>query len=120
MQRSPTLADITHAGVKSFDAKQKEFRDRLAEQAKRQEISKYFFMLFLSLDCGNTFAGRLLGGFHVFTPDVTPDIPPSTPYLSSAYITTTPISHISLLSYISPLPSHLYYLFLILLPLLRP
>jgi len=35
--RSPALADITPEGVTSFDAKQKEFRDRLAEQSKKKE-----------------------------------------------------------------------------------
>jgi hypothetical protein len=34
--RSPALADITPEGVTSFDAKQKEFRERLAEQAKKK------------------------------------------------------------------------------------
>ncbi len=35
--RTPALADITPNGVKSFDAKQKEFRDRLAEQSKKKK-----------------------------------------------------------------------------------
>jgi len=35
--RSPALADITPDAVKSFDAKQKEFRDRLAEQSKKKK-----------------------------------------------------------------------------------
>ena len=34
--RSPALADITPEGVTSFDVKQKEFRERLAEQAKKK------------------------------------------------------------------------------------
>ena len=34
--RSPALADITPEGVTSFDAKQKEFRERLAELAKKK------------------------------------------------------------------------------------
>ncbi|KAG0650165.1 nap [Hyphodiscus hymeniophilus] len=34
--RSPALADITPEGVASFDAKQKEFRERLAEQTRKQ------------------------------------------------------------------------------------
>jgi len=35
--RTPALADITPEGVKSFDAKQKEFRERIAEQSKKKE-----------------------------------------------------------------------------------
>lgn len=38
--RTPALADITPEGVKSFDAKQKEFRERIAEQSKRKEPSQ--------------------------------------------------------------------------------
>jgi hypothetical protein len=38
--RTPTLADITPEGVKSFDAKQKEFRERIAEQSKKKEPSQ--------------------------------------------------------------------------------
>jgi len=38
--RSPALADITPEGVTSFDAKQKEFRERLAEQAKKKAEAK--------------------------------------------------------------------------------
>lgn len=43
LSRTPALADITPAGVKSFDAKQKEFRERIAEQKNksRAETSKY-------------------------------------------------------------------------------
>jgi len=35
--RSPALADITPAGVTSFDQKQREFRERIAEQNKPKE-----------------------------------------------------------------------------------
>ncbi|KAH8759158.1 hypothetical protein BGZ57DRAFT_995104 [Hyaloscypha finlandica] len=38
--RTPALADITPEGVKSFDAKQKEFRERIAEQSKKKEPSQ--------------------------------------------------------------------------------
>jgi hypothetical protein len=38
--RSPALADITPEGVLSFDAKQKEFRERIAEQSKKKEASQ--------------------------------------------------------------------------------
>jgi hypothetical protein len=38
--RTPALADITPEGVKSFDAKQKEFRERIAEQSKRKDPSQ--------------------------------------------------------------------------------
>jgi hypothetical protein len=38
--RAPALADITPEGVTSFDAKQKEFRERLAEQSKKKEPSQ--------------------------------------------------------------------------------
>jgi hypothetical protein len=38
--RTPALADITPEGVKSFDAKQKEFRERIAEQSKKKELSQ--------------------------------------------------------------------------------
>jgi hypothetical protein len=38
--RIPALADITPEGVKSFDAKQKEFRERIAEQSKKKEPSQ--------------------------------------------------------------------------------
>jgi len=38
--RTPAIADITPEGVTSFDAKQKEFRERLAEQSKRKESSQ--------------------------------------------------------------------------------
>lgn len=37
--RSPALADITPQGVTSFDAKQKEFRARVAEQHKKKQES---------------------------------------------------------------------------------
>jgi len=37
IKRSPALADITPAGVTSFEQKQKEFRERLAEQSKKRE-----------------------------------------------------------------------------------
>jgi hypothetical protein len=40
IRRSPALADITPAGVHSFDQKQKEFRERLAEQSKKKEPSQ--------------------------------------------------------------------------------
>lgn len=36
LQRSPALADITPEGVTSFDAKQKEFRARVAAQSKKK------------------------------------------------------------------------------------
>lgn len=39
--RSPALADVTPEGVKSFEAKQKEFRERVAEQSKRKETSQF-------------------------------------------------------------------------------
>lgn len=35
LSRTPALADITSSGVKSFDAKQKEFRERIAEQKQQ-------------------------------------------------------------------------------------
>jgi hypothetical protein len=38
--RSPALADITPEGVTSFDAKQKEFRERLVEQSRKKETSQ--------------------------------------------------------------------------------
>jgi hypothetical protein len=38
--RSPALADITPAGVTSFEAKQKEFRERMIEQAKKKDASQ--------------------------------------------------------------------------------
>jgi hypothetical protein len=38
--RTPALADITPEGVKSFDAKQKEFRERIAEQSKTKATSQ--------------------------------------------------------------------------------
>jgi len=38
--RTPALADITSEGVKSFDAKQKAFRERIAEQSKKREPSQ--------------------------------------------------------------------------------
>jgi hypothetical protein len=38
--RSPALADITPAGVPSFEAKQKEFRERMIEQAKKKDASQ--------------------------------------------------------------------------------
>jgi len=38
LSRTPALADITPAGVKSFDAKQKEFRERIAEQKQRSKV----------------------------------------------------------------------------------
>ena len=38
--RTPALADITPEGVKSFDAKQKEFRERIAEQSKTKAPSQ--------------------------------------------------------------------------------
>ncbi|KAE8443704.1 hypothetical protein EG329_001476 [Mollisiaceae sp. DMI_Dod_QoI] len=38
LSRTPALADITPAGVKSFDAKQKEFRGRIAEQKQRSKV----------------------------------------------------------------------------------
>ena len=37
---SPALSDITPEGVSSFDAKQREFRERIAEQHKRKEASQ--------------------------------------------------------------------------------
>lgn len=45
LARTPALADITPAGAQSFDAKQKEFRERLAEQKSRSiaETSQYKF-----------------------------------------------------------------------------
>lgn len=39
--RSPALADVTPDGVKSFEAKQKEFREKVAEQSKRKETSQF-------------------------------------------------------------------------------
>jgi hypothetical protein len=38
LQRSPALADITPEGVTSFDAKQKEFRARVAAQSKKKVV----------------------------------------------------------------------------------
>jgi hypothetical protein len=38
--RTPALADITPEGVQSFDAKQKAFRERIAEQSKKKEPSQ--------------------------------------------------------------------------------
>ena len=38
--RSPALADITPEGVASFDAKQKEFRQRIADQSRKKEASQ--------------------------------------------------------------------------------
>ncbi|TVY39486.1 Protein NipSnap-like protein [Lachnellula subtilissima] len=38
-KRSPALSDITPEGVSSFDAKQKEFRERLADQSKKKEAA---------------------------------------------------------------------------------
>lgn len=35
--RVPSLADVTSSGVQSFDAKQKEFREKLAEQSKSKK-----------------------------------------------------------------------------------
>lgn len=40
LARTPLLADVTPAGVASFEAKQKQFRERLAEQNKK-EISMW-------------------------------------------------------------------------------
>lgn len=37
--RAPTLAIITPQGVTSFDAKQKEFRERIAEQHRKKEAA---------------------------------------------------------------------------------
>jgi hypothetical protein len=37
--RSPALSDITPEGVKSFDAKQKEFRERTAAEQNRKKAS---------------------------------------------------------------------------------
>jgi len=42
LARAPALADITPEGVASFDAKQKEFRERIAEQSKKKEASQLF------------------------------------------------------------------------------
>ncbi|TVY56569.1 Protein NipSnap-like protein [Lachnellula suecica] len=39
LSRTPALADIHSEGVAAFDAKQKEFRERVAEQSKKQESS---------------------------------------------------------------------------------
>ena len=38
--RAPALADITPEGVASFDAKQKEFRERMADQSRKKEASQ--------------------------------------------------------------------------------
>ncbi|KAN0110917.1 NIPSNAP family protein [Hyaloscypha variabilis] len=38
--RTPALADITPEGARTFDAKQKEFRERIAEQSKKKEPSQ--------------------------------------------------------------------------------
>jgi hypothetical protein len=38
--RTPVLADITPDGVKSFDAKQKDFRERMAAESKMKEQSQ--------------------------------------------------------------------------------
>ena len=40
LYRTPALADITPEGVKTFDTKQKEFRERIAEQSKKKEPSQ--------------------------------------------------------------------------------
>jgi len=39
--RSPSLADITSEGLTSFDQKQKEFRQRLAEMQKKKDASQF-------------------------------------------------------------------------------
>ena len=39
--RAPALADITPAGVASFESKQKKFRERMIEQTKLKDTSKY-------------------------------------------------------------------------------
>jgi hypothetical protein len=36
LARTPLLADVTPAGVAEFDAKKKQFRERLAEQNKKE------------------------------------------------------------------------------------
>ncbi|TVY45394.1 Protein NipSnap-like [Lachnellula cervina] len=38
-KRSPALSDITPEGVASFDAKQKEFREQIADQSKKKEAA---------------------------------------------------------------------------------
>jgi len=38
--RTPALADITPEGASTFDVKQKEFRERIAEQSKKKEPSQ--------------------------------------------------------------------------------
>ncbi|KAI5867507.1 NIPSNAP-domain-containing protein [Durotheca rogersii] len=40
-QRAPTLADITHEGVDSFNAKQKEFREQLVKRQQEREASRF-------------------------------------------------------------------------------
>lgn len=40
LARAPALADVTPRGVASFDAKQKEFRERTAEEFKRKSASQ--------------------------------------------------------------------------------
>ncbi|QSZ32418.1 hypothetical protein DSL72_001992 [Monilinia vaccinii-corymbosi] len=40
LSRTPTLANITPQGVASFDAKQKEFRERIAEHRKKEAASE--------------------------------------------------------------------------------
>ncbi|KAH8686024.1 hypothetical protein BGZ60DRAFT_365167 [Tricladium varicosporioides] len=39
LSRTPALSDVTPEGVKSFDAKQKEFRERMADEFKKKEAS---------------------------------------------------------------------------------
>lgn len=39
LSRAPALANITPEGVTSFDAKQKEFRERIAEQHRKKEAA---------------------------------------------------------------------------------
>lgn len=39
--RSPSLSDVTPDGLAAFDAKKKEFRERLAELKKKQEASQF-------------------------------------------------------------------------------
>lgn len=39
LSRAPALANITPHGVASFDAKQKEFRERIAEQHRKKEAA---------------------------------------------------------------------------------
>ncbi|KAM3079845.1 hypothetical protein ACMFMF_003266 [Clarireedia jacksonii] len=39
LSRTPSISDITPQGVTSFDAKQKEFRDRIAEQSRKKDTA---------------------------------------------------------------------------------